>query len=225
MRKSRIFSLAILSIVFIAASCTKDGPQGPVGPQGPQGIGGVPGPTGNTGPAGPAGPTGPQGPAGATGPQGPAGTANVIYSAWFNTTTLTWADSVHAVYGVISKANRAAPGVTTAVMDNGVVLSYYRSATVGTAMLPFTYPNLAQIQELSFILKQGTMTYFVADLTDMNASLIVPVGELRYVIIPGSVAGGRMMSGPAVGYTVEQLKKMSYADIAKLFNIPANGGL
>jgi hypothetical protein len=215
MRKSRIFSLAALSIVFIAASCTKEGPQGPVGPQGPQGVGGVQGPTGATGATGPAGPTGPQGPAGATGPQGPAGTANVIYSAWFNASTLTWADSVHAVYGVISKADKAAPGVTAAVMDNGVVLSYYRSATVGTTILPFTYPNLLQIQELSYIMKPGIMTYFVGDLTDMNASGTIPVGELRYVIIPGSVAGGRM----AGGYTAEQLKKMSYAEVARIYHI------
>jgi hypothetical protein len=220
MRKARLFSLALLSIVFIAASCTKEGPQGPVGPQGPQGIGGVTGPTGATGATGPAGPTGPQGPVGATGPQGPAGTANVIYSAWFNTSTLTWADSVHADQGVISKANRAAAGVTTAVMDNGVVLSYFRSATAGTTLLPYLYPNLLQIQQINYILKPGTMTYYVSDLTDMNASGIIPVGELRYVIIPGSVAGGRVS-----GYSLEQLKRMSYDQVASIFNIPANGGL
>lgn len=220
MRKSRIFSLAILSIVFIAASCTKEGPQGPVGPQGPMGTGGGIGPAGATGATGPAGPTGPQGPAGATGPQGPAGTANVIYSAWFNTTSLTWADSTHTDFGTISRGNRAAPGVTTAVMDNGVVLSYYRSAAAGTTVLPYVYPNLIQIQQLNSILKAGTITYFVGDMTDMNASGIVPAGELRYVIIPGSVAGGRV-----AGYTMEQFKKMSYAQVASIFNIPANGGL
>ncbi len=220
MRKTRFFSLAILSIVFIAASCTKEGPQGPVGPQGPQGVGGIAGPQGATGATGPAGPTGPQGPVGATGPQGPAGTANVIYSAWVSGPTLSWADSLHADLGVISRANRAAPSLSTAVLDNGVVLSYYRSATAGTTLLPYVYPNLAQIQQISSLLKANTITYFVSDLTDMNASLIVPTGEFRYVIIPGAVAGGRV-----AGYSADQLKKMSYDEIARLFNIPANGGL
>jgi len=48
-------------------------------------------------------------------------------------------------------------------------------------------------------------------------------GSFRYVIIPGSVAGGRMVSGPASGHTVNELRAMSYQQIAQLFSIPPNG--
>ncbi|MFL5774364.1 MAG: hypothetical protein ACJ75F_14475 [Flavisolibacter sp.] len=220
MRNMRILSLALFAFIFIAG-CTKEGPQGPQGPTGPQGNPGVSGGAGSTGPAGPAGPAGPQGP---VGPAGPSGTANVIYSGWFAASTLTWADSTHADYGTISRGNRAAPGVTAAVIDNGVVLSYYRDATAGTTTLPYTFGNTttSTIKQYNSILKAGTITYFAANLTTGTASGVIPPGEFRYVIIPGSVAGSRTMS-TANRFTTEQLQSMTYAQIAKLYNIPPNG--
>ena len=47
--------------------------------------------------------------------------------------------------------------------------------------------------------------------------------QFRYVIIPGAVSGSRITIGPAAGYTVEQVKSMSYEQIKALFNIPENG--
>ncbi len=47
--------------------------------------------------------------------------------------------------------------------------------------------------------------------------------EYRYILIPGLVSGGRFTSGAAAGYTVDQLKAMSYEDVRTLFNIPENG--
>lgn len=211
MRKINILFLTLLSIVFIASSCTKEGP---VGPQGATGAQGPPGPAGGTGGTGPAGPTG---------PTGPAGTANVIYTSWFAASTLTWADSTHAEFGTISRANRAAPGVTAAVVDNGVVLSYYREATAGTVQLPYTFGTTANLRQYGAILKTGTITYYVANLTTGTATGVTPAGDFRYVIIPGGVAGGRMMSGAAMGYTIEQLRAMSYEQILKMFSIPADG--
>jgi hypothetical protein len=147
----------------------------------------------------------------------------VIYSAWFAASTLTWADSAHATYGTISRGNRAAPAVTAAVIDNGVVLSYYRSAATSNTQLPYIYPAGGMIQQVSSFMQAGTITYFVADLSDTNASGVVPGGDFRYVVIPGSVSGGRMANGAASGYTVEQLKAMSYEQLTALFNIPATG--
>jgi hypothetical protein len=226
MRKSRIFSLAILSIVFIAASCTKEGPQGPVGPQGPQGIGGGVGATGSTGPQGPAGPTGPQGPIGATGPQGPSGTANVIYSAWFSLAAADWADTTIANQAnIVRRALKTAPSLTAAVLSNGVVLSYTRTGGA-VIQLPYIYsPAPLASYQLHSLNATNQIIYIISGVGGS-----VPVGlswtdELRYVIVPGAVAGGRMMSGPAKGYSVEQLKRMSYEDVARMFNIPANGGI
>jgi hypothetical protein len=221
MRKMRVLSLTLFAFLFIVG-CTKEGPQGPQGATGPQGAPGTSGGSGAVGPAGPAGPTGPQGPVGPTGPQGPAGTANVIYSSWFAASTLTWADSTHTDLGTISRGNRAAPGVTAAVIDNGVVLSYYRDAATGVITLPYTFGTTANLRQYNSILKTGTITYFVANLTTGSASGVVPTGEFRYVIIPGSVAGSRTMS-TANRFTPEQLQSMTYAQIAKLYNIPPNG--
>jgi len=221
----RLTSLSLLAFVFIMASCTKEGPAGPQGVAGSQGAAGATGAPGTPGTTGPTGPTGPQGPQGPTGPQGPAGTANVIYSGWFAASTLTWADSTHATLGTISRGNRAAPGVTAAVIDNGVVTSYYRASSTGAATaLPMLSGTTANLIQYATLLRAGTITYFVANLTSGNATGVVPPGEFRYVIIPGSVAGGRMMSGPASGYSVSQLQRMPYDQVASLLHLPAEGG-
>lgn len=201
MRKMRALSLLLSAFVFIAASCTKEGP---VGPQGS---------------------AGPQGPPGATGATGATGTANVIYSAWFAASTLTWADSTHTDYGTISRGNRAAPGVTQTVIDQGVVLSYYRdAAAAGTTPLPYVFGTAATaIKRYGFILKPATITYFAANLTTGTATGVTPAGDFRYVIIPGGVAGGRVMNGAAAGYSISDLKGMSYQQVADLFHIPENG--
>lgn len=195
-----LVALTLLAFIFIAG-CTKEGPQGP---QGTTGLQGPPGANGGAGAA------------------GPAGTANVIYSSWFATTTLTWADSTHADFGTISRGNRAAPGVTTAVIDNGVVLTYFRSASSGTTTLPYTFGSTANLRQYGFILKQGTITYYAANLSTNTATGVVPVGEFRYVIIPGSVAGSRTMS-TANNFTPQQLQSMSYTQVAQLYHLPDNG--
>jgi hypothetical protein len=198
MRKMRALTLLVSAFVMIAAGCSKEGPSGPQGS------------------------TGPQGPPGAT---GATGTANVIYSAWFATSTLTWADSTHTDYGTISRGNRAAAGVTTAVIDQGVVLAYYRNAaTAGTTPLPYVFGTTAtEIKRYGFILKTGTITFFAANLTTGTATGVTPPGEFRYVIIPGSVSGGRVMNGIAAGYSVSDLKAMSYQQVLNLFHIPEDG--
>ena len=222
MRKMRILSLSLLASFFIVSSCTKEGPAGPMGTPGPQGP---PGLNGGSGAPGPTGPTGPQGPQGPTGPQGPAGTANVTYSSWITASTLTWNDSTTTNFGVISRANRASASITSAVVDNGVVIAYYReSSAAGPTQLPYIFGNTASLQEYSSIIKPGTITFFAANLTTSTATGVVPTGDFRYVIIPGSIAGGRMMNGPAAGYTTEQLHAMSYDKLISLFHIPENGG-
>lgn len=217
MRKMRVLSLLLFAIAFLAASCAKEGPVGPAGASGPQGP---PGPGGATGPTGPIGPTGPQGP---QGPAGPAGTANVIYSDWFAASTMTWADSTHTDFGTISRGNKAAPAVTAAVVDNGIVLSYYRSATSGTTQLPYIFGLTTNLMQYNSILKTGTITYFVANQTTGIATGVIPTGDFRYVVIPGSVGGGRLMQGALAGYSIDQLRNMSYEQVLQLFRIPASG--
>jgi hypothetical protein len=207
MRKLRLPSLLLLALTFLIINCTKDGPQGPAGPAGPQGPPG----TGLVGPQGPAGPT------------GPAGTANVIYSAW--SAFATWADTTisNPSLGVASRSLRSAPGLTSAVLTQGVVLNYWNYTGTPEVLLPTLFNSGTSAMSLNAILDVGKIIYYIANLNTANASGATAAGQVRYVIIPGSVAGGRMVTGPATGYTPDQLRAMSYQQIAQMFNIPATG--
>jgi hypothetical protein len=216
MRTSRSLYLALFAFVFILASCTKEGPEGPIGPQGPQGTPGVSGGTGLTGATGATGPAGPQGP---VGPTGPAGTANVIYSAWFSPAAWVPATGFNDF-----TFDKTAPSLTQAVIDNGAVLSYAKitgettvrplSTTINTGVTGIaTYGfNLPAINTIRYSVTRVAGGTYVPLITD----------QFRYVIIPGAVAGGRMATGAARGYSLEQLRQMSYEQVIALFNIPGN---
>ncbi len=223
MRKFRLLSLLFLAISFIAVSCTKEGPEGPAGATGAQGPAGIGGATGATGPTGP---TGPQGPVGPTGPQGPAGTANVIYSSWFTIPTADWVDSTIVNVGVAKRAIKSAPGITAAVMNQGVILSYFAfTADPNQAFyaLPFT---LAGANPLIFghLPNTGKIVYYLGTMAGTVPATTPSTNfSYRYVIIPGGVAGGRNAFVGNTGYTMDQIKAMPYDQVARIFDIPANG--
>ena len=232
MRKFQFLSLLALAITFLAVSCTKEGPEGPAGAtgaQGPAGANGTPGATGATGATGPQGPVGPQGPAGPAGPQGPAGTANVIYSAWITDPNSTpWADTSITLYGnPIRRRNITAPGITQSILDQGVVLSYVRFPGGNT---PYSMPFLfAWAGSTAGVAAQPALGRLIYILYNPITGAAPPGGlvysglDIRYVIIPGGVAGGRT-SGKACEikgqlYTESQLKAMSYQQVCSLLNI------
>lgn len=223
MRKFRLLSILFLAISFIAVSCTKEGPEGPAGAtgaQGPAGIGGATGPTGATGPVGPQGPVGP------TGPQGPAGTANVIYSSWFSIAATDWVDSSMVNLGTVKRAYKAAPGITQAIVDNGVVLSYLAltsAAGVGPYLLPFTIPSNPDALIIGYIPTVGRVVYYNVFANATTGVALNPSYSFRYVIIPGGVAGGRSATVANTGYTIDQIRAMPYEQVARIFNIPATG--
>jgi Collagen triple helix repeat (20 copies) len=228
MRKFRLLSLLALAITFIAVSCTKEGPEGPTGATGPQGPTGT---TGAIGPNGPAGPTGPAGPAGPTGPQGPPGTANVIYSAWATvgslTTSIPLADSTFADFGQCKRFLRTAPSLTQAILDNGLVLSYWRVNTIIYSSIPYQFPVGAQIYYLGALpaLTNGVfkIIYFTSIFGTNTGWTPNGSAETRYVIIPGVVAGGRSAGVGGTNYTADQIKTMPYEQVCRLFNIPSSG--
>jgi len=215
MRKLRLLSLPLLAITFIIVSCTKEGPEGPVGATGPQGPPGTPGAAGAAGAAG------------ATGPAGPAGTANVIYSAWFNFTAANWGDSAMTNLGTAKRANKLAPGITQAILDNGLVLAYTKNGNAavigaGPYLLPFIIPGNPGII-VGHLPVVGRLIYYNQTTNNTGGVVVNTDYQFRYIIIPGGVAGGRVMSGAAAGYSVAELKAMSYSTIARMFNIPENG--
>jgi hypothetical protein len=68
------------------------------------------------------------------------------------------------------------------------------------------------------------MIYYYGNLNGTATTLVFNTAyQFRYVLIAGSVLGGRMMNGPASGYTEAQLKAMPYADVCRLLSIPENG--
>lgn len=229
MRKIRLLSLLALAFAFIAVSCTKEGPEGPAGANGPQGPVGA---NGATGPAGPTGPGGPAGPAGPIGPQGPPGTANVIYSSWATVGSLgTIIDSVFADYGTCKRWIRTAPSLSQAVLDQGLVLSYWRLVAVAP-------PGTPIYSSLPYLFPVGTQTYFLGGLPQLNKIIYftsifgaAPAAgwspnanaELRYVIIPGVVAGGRSAGIGGTSYDADAIRAMSYEQVSGLFNIPSSG--
>lgn len=167
------------------------------------------------GPVGPAGPAGPQGVA------GPVGSANVIYSPWFSSGT-AWTNP--GLSSADFSFDRAAPGVTQAIIDNGVVLSYVKLATEGSSVrpLPTTVFNSNGFHFYNFLIPAAASiryTYIYTDLPDVPSVS----SQFRYVIVPGGVAGGRIANGSPLSYTPAQLKALSYDEILKLFNIPADG--
>jgi hypothetical protein len=221
MRKFRLLSLLLLAITFIVINCTKEGPEGPVGangPQGPAGANGTNGTNGTNGAPGPAGPTGPQGPAGAT---GPAGSANVIYSAW--QTPASWRDTILEGATNYKVGNVTATSITSAILDQGVILAYEKFGTDGPFPLPQTlYSGFGSLNiTLSYLPAVGKM-FYTQFTSDNSGSLTAGSRQYRWIVIPGGIAGGRMVSGQATyfGYTHNQLKAMSYHDVCKLLNIP-----
>ena len=215
MRKFNLLSLLALTITFLAVSCTKEGPEGPAGATGAQG------PAGTTGATGAAGATGATGPAGATGAQGPAGTANVIYSSWAPLGTYADTTFTLAIGTVVSRAIRTAPGITQAILDQGVVLTYVQVGTL-VSSLPVTVTGPLVFGNVNVV---GKIFFYFSNPTTGNASGASSGNSpVRYVIIPGGIAGGRGNSEKMVEikdqvYTESQLKNMPYSQVCSLLNI------
>jgi hypothetical protein len=228
MRKFRLLSLLALAITLFAVSCVKEGPEGPAGATGAQGPTGATGPQGPAGPQGPTGPAGPQGPVGPQGPQGPAGTANVIYSPWFSFASGDWIDTSMVNIGNAKRAIRTAPGITTAIMNQGVVLSYFAftaDPNLANYSIPFTLTGATPVV-FGHLPNIGKIFYYVVNLNGTNPGFFTPsTFSYRYIIIPGGVAGGRGINEKMVDingqiYTESQLKAMTYQQVCSLLRIP-----
>ncbi len=232
MRKNLLsFSVLIAGAIFFS-SCKGDaGPQGPAGPQGSQGIIGPAGTVGATGPAGPAGPAGANGPAGPAG--APGSLTNVIYSSWAPAGNFI-DTSIHATTGGSGLAGgrrgyRTSASVTQAIVDQGICLTYAKvTSAASVQQLPMLL--VASVSwnlwiEHTFVPGRVVFMATRPEVQSWEAAentRFEPI-SYRYVIIPGGTAGSRFVSGPAAGYTVQQIKSMSYEQITSMFNIPANG--
>lgn len=171
---------------------------------------------------------------GATGPRGATGTANVIYSDWFTPSTYTQT----TVYSIVHfRYVQAAPKITAAILDKGVVLVYAKLEGYQTTIWPKGQVGLLPI---TLQLKPGSTTYSdvitynctAGKLTiDFSSSInayttISNLHSYRYVIIPGGVAAKRVTdtenrivlnNGSIV--TESELKSMPYLRVCELLDI------
>lgn len=193
--------LAIAFMVLIASSCGKNGNPGPQGPIG------ATGPTGATGAAGVSG---------ATGPTGATGTANVLYSDWFTPSSYTQT----TVFGTIHfDADKAAAGITQAILDNGTVLVYgkldgynpviWPTAQVSTLPIEITYMSgtTQNIDSWSALVTLGNVRIDLASSSNAYGS-ISNAHQFRYVIIPGGV------------HTLAHINIKNYAEVKQVLHLP-----
>jgi hypothetical protein len=205
MRKFNILSLALLAIIFLAVSCTKEGPEGPVGA------------------------TGAQGPAGAQGAAGAPGAGITTYSAWYTTVAADWVALPNPnQYTGIANVNRTAPSITQGIIDNGVILAYVSSwrifgfpRSTDVTALP-TWTDFDFIDYYDFTVPSVGNIRYVYKSFDPWGPADLAGTRFRYITIPGSIAG-RNTTPTYGGFTAEQLKAMPYEDVIKTFNIPAEG--
>ena len=233
--KKIVYSVSMLLFVAIVFNSCKKGDTGPVGPQGIQGPVGPQGAQGIIGPTGPVGPQGVQGVQGIQGIQGiPGQNANVIYSSWLPTPTTFggagWADSSITTIGIVSRANIAAPAITQTILNQGLVMVFHTfsatpaglATTANVQPLPFTTNVGAVLIEANFRPAVGRVIFFIKTFSGTGSFGLTAGHYVRYVVIPGLVAG-RFTSGPASGYSVDQIKSMSYDQVIALFKIPVLG--
>ncbi|MCR6719006.1 MAG: hypothetical protein NVV59_01685 [Chitinophagaceae bacterium] len=130
------------------------------------------------------------------------------------------------------KFRKAAPGVTQAVLNNGLVLSYMKLNPDGTSgntssirQLPYTNPGAGN--EYIQLAYTGNITYAHISTAVPGVAVTASSGslEFRYVIIPGSVSGGRSATDQFFEingeyYTGASLKTMPYQQLCALLNIP-----
>ncbi len=164
---------------------------------------------GNDGPVGPQGPQGEQGPAGPQGQDGEEGTANVIYSPWLASGFAT------PIANDFGSFTMDAPDLTQALIDTGVVLVYGKDDNNVVYALPATLQSTFSVESYWFTFTTpGSIEIVVQEVNGDDLNSIFIDNEFRYVLIPGgNPASGK--SGTTLDYG-----KMTYKEIATLFNIP-----
>lgn len=142
------------------------GATGATGTGGPQGPTGATGATGATGPQGPAGPTGATGETGAQGPQGADGNANVQSFLLTNRSVALTGFTTFSI-----------PAITQEIVDQGLVLVYFRISGSGTGYFSLPYNEAGNTLAVS--------SYRAGSL-DVKANFTANNLDFRIVVISGT---------------------------------------
>jgi hypothetical protein len=113
------------------------------------------------------------------------------------------------------------------ILNTGVVLSYVKlipdgagGTTTAIRQLPYANPGTAtEFFPLHYV---GSITFAHISTASPGVAVAASSGtlEFRYVIIPGSVAGGKTTGVGGTNYTAAQVRAMSYERVCQLFHIP-----
>lgn len=151
-----------------------------------------------------------EGTPGPAGPAGPAGqNATVYYSEWFAPSA--WSGGAGDWYFTAT-----APDLTQDIVEGGVVLAYaWLAGDVyeGSAVRPL--PAYAVGANWSFLISQYGSIEFTCD---MFAPPLTAGNKFRFIAIPGTVPA--LKSGNPASMKEQELRRMSYKEVCKLYNIP-----
>jgi hypothetical protein len=142
-----------------------------------------------------------KGTTGPAGPKGPAGPDSVVHSNWI---ILAMTRNVTSANDTFYTQTINAPALTQRILDSGIILTYL--SDLGN---PPTVVN-ATTYFSSELFSAGSI-----DLTSFIDGDFSGFGY-RYVLVPGSIVTGNVVSGPAKGLTKKQLMTMSYESVEKL---------
>lgn len=167
------------------------------------------------GSTGPAGATGATGAAGPQGPQGPAGPDSVQYSAW---TSLNMSGYIDANNDTSYVDTLIAPALTSAVLDQDVVVGYMQFVDAN---------NNTVIVNASTLLSETYGTGYIqlysgAPFASNSAGFNYTGYNYRYVVVPATVSINSA-TGVKTTYTRAQLKTMSYEKLSQILQLPASG--
>jgi hypothetical protein len=181
------------------------------------------------GPKGPAGwgiPTSLIGPAGATGPAGPQGNAGtpaqVIYSPWI---TSPYASRDTTIDGTCLRIRHLnAPSLSTTILNQGVMITYFRVGSIGPYALPYTSDAGGATNTINCVYNLQKIFVYRHTFNTCRFNSSIPESypgqpvlinlpqslEYRYILIPGLVSGGRS-AGTSVNVSQINLPGYNYS--------------
>jgi len=142
-----------------------------------------------------------KGTTGPAGPQGPAGPDSVIHSGWI---TLNMTQTIFSPGDTAYLQTLVTPALTQRIIDSGIILTYV------------AFKDNSNVTNVLSATPYFTVIIYYTDSIYLEAPIDLTGIFFRYVLVPGSVSAGTVVSGPAKGMTVAQLKTMSYAAIQKV---------
>ena len=201
MKKIILCSVWALMFSGIFISCQKEGPIGPAGSARTNGVEGAKGDQRDNGA------TGDKGHNGSNGAKGDAGNMAIVVK---NVSISRWSPAGPASQHTGS-ANVAE--LTDKILTGGGVLVYH---VVGSTLRSMPYTEVDSDLVMRYILSTGS--FKIERDYSTNKSAPSSATNFRLVIIPGAL-GARVASGSGSGYSIDQLRAMSYEQVCAALNI------